>query len=225
MSVWDLLKEPGVPITLFLWCFVSLQGLANTAVAPVFWFTSIPLGGYGFSPLQISLLLGAAGLAQAIWLLFIFPPSQRRFGTGGVLRFCGYIFPIAAASNPLQNLLLRHGQNAAFWTLLPLSMILGSGASMSFTCVQLAVNNMAPSPAVLGTTNALALSLTAGIRAVAPGLFASLFATSVKTQILGGYLVWLVMFVMTLILAVTTRFLPEKAEGRVQRGDEDGSGA
>ena len=104
-------------------------------------------------------------------------------------------------------------------------MILGSGASMSFTCVQLAVNNMAPSPAVLGTMNALALSLTAGIRAVAPGLFASLFATSVKTQILGGYLVWLVMFVMTLVLAVTTRFLPEKAEGRVQRGDTDESGA
>ena len=61
MSTWKLLHQPGVAFTLFLWCFVSLQGLANTAVVPVFWFTSIPLGGYGFSPIQISLFLGLGG--------------------------------------------------------------------------------------------------------------------------------------------------------------------
>lgn len=208
-------------MALFLWCFVSLQGLANTAVFPVFWFTPIPLGGFGFSPLQISVLLGCAGLSQAIWLLFVFPPLQRRIGTGGVLRACAYVFPIGNAASPLLSVLLRHGAFAAFWTLLPVNTVVGSGASMSFTCVQLVVNNMAPSPAVLGTLNAVALSMTAGIRAVAPGLFASLFATSVKTQILDGYLVWLVMEVMTWILFVTIRYLPEKAEGRIPKRDDD----
>ncbi|KAI5238575.1 MFS general substrate transporter [Aureobasidium subglaciale] len=221
MSTWELMKQPGVGFTLFLWCFVSLQGLANTAVLPVFWYTSVPLGGYGFSPLQISLFLGLAGISQAFWLLFIFPPMQRRFNTGGVLRYCGFIFPIGCVSNPLLQYARRQGVKTAFYVILPIIMFIGSSASMAFTCVQLCVNNVSPSPAVLGTMNAVALSMVAGIRAVAPGLFASLYATSVKTQIFHGYLVWVVIFTMTLILFVTIRYLPAKAVGRIEKHGDD----
>ncbi|THY69482.1 MFS general substrate transporter [Aureobasidium pullulans] len=224
MSTWKLLHQPGVAFTLFLWCFVSLQGLANTAVVPVFWFTSIPLGGYGFSPIQISLFLGLGGISQALWLLFVFPPSQRRWGTGGVLRYCSYIFPVGCIANPILQYLVRKHIITHSWILgvLPCVMVLSSSASMAFTCIQLAINNISPSPAVLGTMNALALAMVAGIRAVAPGLFASLFATGVKGQILGGYLVWVVMVGMTVILFVAVRFLPEKAEGRIKRVDGEG---
>ena len=79
--------------------------------------------------------------------------------------------------------------------------------------MQLAVNNVSPSPAVLGTLNAVSLAMTSGIRAVAPGLFSSLFATGVRTQFIDGYLIWVVMITMTSILAVSLRYLPEKAKG------------
>jgi hypothetical protein len=222
MSIWQLIKQPGVSFTLFLWCFVSLQGLANTAVLPVFWFTSIPKGGYGFSPLQISLILGISGISQAIWLLFIFPSMQKRYGTGGVLRYSGWIFPLGCISNPLLQFMLRKGVTGPFWFILPTTTMIGASAAMAFTCVQLCVNNVSPSAASLGTMNGLALSLVAGIRAVAPALFASLFATGVKTQILDGYLIWLVMLIMTLILFVAIRFLSEKAEGKVVKSVDEG---
>jgi hypothetical protein len=222
MSIWQLIKQPGVSFTLFLWCFVSLQGLANTAVLPVFWFTSIAKGGYGFSPLQISLILGISGISQAIWLLFIFPSMQKRYGTGGVLRYSGWIFPLGCISNPLLQFMLRKGVTAPFWFILPTTTMIGASAAMAFTCVQLCVNNVSPSAASLGTMNGLALSLVAGIRAVAPALFASLFATGVKTQILDGYLIWLVMLIMTLILFVAIRFLPDKAEGKVVKSVDEG---
>jgi hypothetical protein len=222
MSTLELAKQPGVPMTLFIWGLVSLQGLANTAVLPVFWFTSVSLGGFGFSPVEISLLLGLAGISQAIWLLFIFPPSQLRFGTGSVLRYCAYIFSLATIVNPLLQFALRQGATTAFWVVLPIYTVLVSSASMSFTCIQLCVNNIAPSPSVLGTMNALSMVIASGIRAIAPGLFASLFATGVRTQILHGYLIWLIMFVMTLITFVTVRYLPEKAEGRIKtRNDHE----
>ncbi|CAD0095273.1 unnamed protein product [Aureobasidium vineae] len=222
MSTWQLVNQPGVSFTLFLWCFVSLQGLANTAVFPVFWFTSISNGGYGFAPIQISLILALGGISQALWLLFVFPPMQRRYGTGGVLRFSGWLFPLGCICNPLLQFMLRNGVTTPFWILLPITTIVGTGAAMAFTCVQLCVNNISPSAASLGTMNGLALSMVAGIRAVAPGLFASLFATGVKTQILDGYLVWLVMLSMTLILVVTIRFTPAKAEGRVAKSADEG---
>jgi len=221
MSIWQLVKQPGVSFTLFLWCFVSLQGLANTAVLPVFWFTSVPKGGYGFIPLQISLILGISGISQAIWLLFVFPPMQKRYGTGGVLRYSGWIFPLGCISSPLLQFMLRQGITKPFWFILPITTMIGASAAMAFTCVQLCVNNISPSAASLGTMNGLALSMVAGIRAVAPALFASLFATGVKTQILDGYLIWLVMLIMTLILFVTIRFLPAKAEGKIEKNVDE----
>jgi len=46
--------------------------------------------------------------------------------------------------------------------------------------MQLALDDIAPSPATLGTLNGLALTLVSGVRAVAPALFASLFAMGVR---------------------------------------------
>jgi len=82
--------------------------------------------------------------------------------------------------------------------------------------VQLALNDIAPSPQTLGTLNALALTLVSGLRAVAPALFASIFATGARTQILDGYLVWYVLVLLALALTVTVRWLPEKAEGKLK---------
>ena len=75
---------------------------------------------------------------------------------------------------------------------------------------------MAPSPSTLGTLNALALTLVSGIRAVAPALFASIFATGVRTQIFDGYLVWVVLVLLALGYTTAVRWLPEKAEGKLK---------
>lgn len=82
--------------------------------------------------------------------------------------------------------------------------------------VQLALNDIAPSPTTLGTLNALALTLVSGIRAVAPGLFASLYATGVRAQIFYGYLAWVVLVVIGLGYTVAVRWLPKKAEGKLK---------
>lgn len=189
-----------------------LLGMAYTAIAPVFWFTSVPLGGYGFSPLQISLIVGAAGLAQAIWTLLVFPPAQHRWGTTGVMRFCGFVWISIFVIAPLCNTLLRKEWVAWFWAILPVATIWGAAAAMSFTCVQLALNDISPSPDVLGTLNAVALAMTSGTRAIAPALFASLFATGVRNHILGGYLIWVILGVMAVGVTVGVRFLPANAD-------------
>lgn len=217
MSTWELIRSPGVATVLFLYNYILLLGMAFTAVAPVFWFTSVRLGGLGFSPLLISLFLGIAGLSQAIWTLLVFPPAQHRWGTGGVLRFCGIIWPISFVLSPLGNWFLRQGWKAAFWVVVLLGSILGSGASMAFTCVQLALNDISPSPAVLGTLNAVGMVMTAGVRAVAPALFASTFAMGVRNQILWGYLAWVILILMAVGGAVFVRSLPAKAQGMIRK--------
>jgi hypothetical protein len=102
-------------------------------VSPVFWFTSVELGGYGFSPMQISMFIASIGVSQATWLLLVFPPLQHRIGTGGVLRLCLIAWPIFFVSAPLCNVFLRHNWTVAFWTVAPVCQVAGSGVAMAFS--------------------------------------------------------------------------------------------
>ncbi|KAF4634379.1 hypothetical protein G7Y89_g3719 [Cudoniella acicularis] len=218
MKTWELIKTPGVPTVLFLYGHVMLLGMAYTAVVcPVFWFTQPKLGGYGFTPIQISMFLAGIGVSQAFWLLVVFPPLHHRYGTGGILRGCLYVWPIFLASAPLCNIFLRNGWTTAFWITAPILQIGGSGVAMAFTAAQLALNDISPSHQTLGTLNALALTITSGIRAFAPALYASLFAIGARTQILNGHMVWVALVATALLGTVTVSYLPEKAEGKPKK--------
>ncbi|CAI7583377.1 unnamed protein product [Penicillium glandicola] len=161
LSTRQLLKSPGVGMVLYAYAHIMTLAFAYTAIVPVFWFTPVDLGGYDFTPLQISLMMGLNGAAQAAWLLIVFPPLQKRIGSNGVIRLCAFVYPIFFLSCPLGNVLLRIGTDSAvkaFWILLPISLVIGCGVSMSFTAIQLSLNDIAPSPRVLGTLNALSLT-------------------------------------------------------------------
>lgn len=198
-----------------------LMGLANTATAPVFWFTSPELGGCGLSPIQISVFLAVAGLAQSFWTLIVFPPLQHRIGTGGVLRLTTTIWPFLFASNPVLSELMKRNLVTPFWVIGMVLMFFGSGVAQAFTGVQLALNDISPTPAALGTLNAIALTCVSGIRAVIPALFSSLYAAGARSQALRGYLIWVILIVMTVATAVQTWYLPAKAEGKIKKSTEE----
>ncbi|EKV12647.1 Tetracycline resistance protein, TetA/multidrug resistance protein MdtG [Penicillium digitatum] len=212
LSTWQLLKSPGVGMVLYTYGHLMVLAFAYTAIIPVFWFTHVSLGGYDFTPRQISLMMGLNGAAQATWLLLVFPPLQRRIGSNGVIRLCASVYPFFFLSCPLGNVLLRMGTDKsvkAFWIILPITLVMGCGVSMSFTAIQLILNDVAPSPRVLGTLNALAMTGIGALRAFTPALFTSLFALGARTQLAGGHAIWILMFILASGLSVTTKYLPE----------------
>ncbi len=226
MSTWDLLKTPGVLFVLGLYGYIMILAFSYTAVVPVFLFTPVRLSGFGFSPLYISVFMAVGGLSQSVWLLGIFPWLQRRVGTGGVLRICAYAYPFFFVAFPIASLLLRHDVKVIFWMLVAIGAVFGSGVAMSFTAIQLSLNDVNPSPETLGTLNALALAFVSGIRSFSPALFTSLFAVGVRNHILDGYLVWLTMTILAIGYVVIIRFLPVNAEGKTVKEDSpDDTGA
>jgi MFS-type transporter involved in bile tolerance (Atg22 family) len=212
LSTRQLLKSRGVGMVLYTYGHIMVLAFAYTAIIPLFWFTPIELGGYNFTPLQISMMMGLNGAAQAIWLLLVFPPLQKKIGSNGVIRLCAYAYPFFFLCCPLGNVLLRRGTDAslkAFWILLPITLAIGCGVSMSFTAIQLALNDVAPSPRVLGTLNALALTGVSTLRAFCPALFNSLFALGARTQLAGGHAIWILMLILASGLPITAKYLPE----------------
>ncbi|KAL2123092.1 hypothetical protein VTJ04DRAFT_3547 [Mycothermus thermophilus] len=227
-SIGDLLRSPGVALALFLYGYVMLLAFSYTALMPVFWFTPVSLGGLGLTTQQISLLLTLTGLSQAGWTLLALPPLQHRVGTTGVLRLCAAVYPWFFAASPLLAIILRVGADwstPVFWSLGPLLIAIGSGVSMCFTAIQLAINDVAPSPDTLGTINSLSLSISSGVRAFSPALFSSLFALGMRSGLLGGYAIWVLMIALGFGYTALSRVLPDYDEMRKRRGagetDED----
>ncbi|KAK8041515.1 Efflux pump [Apiospora phragmitis] len=211
-STWELLKTPGVGFVLYVFAHVMLLAFAYTAIISIFWFTSVELGGIEFTKFQIGLFMALTGVSQAFWLLVVFPPLQHRLGTNGVMRLCANCYPFFLGTNALLNALRRAGFDSAFWVAVPCFLAVGPGVSMSFTAVQLALNDISPSPAMLGTLNALALTGLSGLRAFTPALFTSIFALGANSQFLGGYLVWAILVLLAAGFTVAARYLPEASE-------------
>ncbi|KIW26241.1 uncharacterized protein PV07_09354 [Cladophialophora immunda] len=227
MSILALLRSPNVPITLYIYAHIMLLAFSYTAILPVFFFTPVHLGGFGFSPFLISLFMGLGGLSQSLWLLIAFPWLQARWGTKRVMVLCATAYPVFFALYPVCNLLLRHHVMAAFWTIAPISLAFGSGVAMSFTAIQLVLNDVSPGPEVLGTLNAVALTLVSGIRAFSPALFASLFAASVRSRVLGGHVIWILMVALAVGFTVVSRWIPEpgkEEEDSRKHADSRGTG-
>lgn len=132
LTTWEVLKSPGVPMVLYIYGHVMLLSLAYTAMNPVFMFTHVKLGGFGFSDQKIALFIALAGASQAMWMLLFFPALQRNFGTGAVLRGCSSVWPVLMGVYPVMNEFLRHGWTLAFWIVAPICVVLGSGVAMSF---------------------------------------------------------------------------------------------
>ena len=126
--------RPSTPsYTSFTFSHSQITYSYSVLVCPVFYFTAVSLGGYGFSPLQISLFMALAGISQALWILLVFPPLQGRFGTGGVLRGCAVAWPILFFVAPLGNFFLRQDWKLTFWIVGPMFLVVGSGVSMAFS--------------------------------------------------------------------------------------------
>ncbi|GCB19922.1 probable peptide/nitrate transporter At3g43790 [Aspergillus awamori] len=207
-----ILRSQGVLSVLYIHGLSMMLAFAYTAVSPVFYFISPRLGGYGFSPFYISLFLGGSGIAQTIWLVLVYPPLHKRLGTGNILRGLCFVWIIFLAATVGASVLHRHGEMVAFWILAPLALILGSSVAMQLTAMQLALDSVSPSPAALGTLNAMSLAIISFLRAVAPAMFTSMYASTLKLSSPGFYTFWLVLGGLVLVLAFTLRWLPEQVE-------------
>ncbi|KAG8425978.1 hypothetical protein J3459_008577 [Metarhizium acridum] len=149
MTIWQLVKAPGVGAVLWIYGHVMFLAFAFTAILPVALFTPVEIGGLGCSAMQISIYLAAQGGSQAMWLLFAFPFLQHRLGTKGVLQMCATAYPLFFAGYIVMNTLLRDGGQAAmawFWILGSVVAFIGPGVSMAFTGVQLAFKRRFSSP-------------------------------------------------------------------------------
>ncbi|KAK5994627.1 Efflux pump azaK [Cladobotryum mycophilum] len=212
LSILELLMAPKVAITIWVYTHFMLLAFAFTAIMPVFLFTPITIGGVGFSPSQISAFMAVQGASQALWLILAFPILQGRYGTKNLLKICATAYQFFLAGIILLNLFLRIGTKSAMawaWTLGSLIAIIGPGVSMGFTSAQLAINDASPSPHIIATLNGLSMTCASVIRSFVPGVSTVIFAVGIRSQILWGYLAWVILIPLAIALRICINYIPE----------------
>lgn len=209
----ELIMAPGVGAVLSATIHVMLIGAAFMAVGNLALYTSVVTGGMGFSPRHIAGFLTTQGIVEAVWLLIVFPFLHRRVGTKGVLGICGAAFPFYFADYIAMNAFLRNGSPEAlvgYRVSLGGVLLLAPGAWMVITAVQLALQEVAPSPRTLGTLGGVADSCSNIVRAVVPPISTAIFAFGAREQIIGGYLIWVVLILLSAIFPLTLMWFPGK---------------
>lgn len=216
-SIASILQFPGVVAALAMYAQVMALAYCETAILPVALFTPVRYGGIGLSISQSSVFLAVQGASQAVWMIVAFPPLHRRFGNKKVVTACAIGFPLLFLANIAVNVFLRQGtQTTLVWALIAggFAALLGPAVTLSFTASQLILNDVSPEQQVLGTLNAIALTIISGVRAVAPGSITALYAIGVQKQILWGHLAWIVLIFTSFGLIVTLRGIHEVKKPR-----------
>jgi MFS family permease len=207
----ELVRAPGVAAVLGAFVHVMLIGSAFMAMGTLVLYTGVGQGGLGFSTHQIASFVAVQGAVEAVWLLLVFPPLHRLLGTKGILFICAALFPIFFADYIAMNAFLRDGSPAAllgYRVCLGAILLFGPAMFMAITAVQLALQEVSPSRRILGTLNAVAETCSSVVRSLVPAATTSIFAIGIRQELIGGYLIWVVLIVLGAALSVTLTSFP-----------------
>ncbi|KAJ6617519.1 MFS general substrate transporter [Mycena sp. CBHHK59/15] len=200
---------PRVITAVANYSLLALLDIALRALQPLFYTIQIQYGGLGFSPPVVGLCLGAFGLFSGLYQATIFAPIYNRFGTKRIFVTSVLTFIPMFALFPLMNLSARHGGvNTVTWAELTLQMVLYVIMDMGFSCAFIYVRSAAPSKRSLGATNGIAQTSISVVRGIGPVASTSLFAVSLEINLIGGWLVYVVLVVVSALALVATTYLP-----------------
>ncbi|KAJ7690122.1 major facilitator superfamily multidrug-resistance, DHA1 sub-family [Mycena rosella] len=206
----DLLVRP-VFIALANHGLLAFCHMANEALVPVFFATSISLGGLGLKPHDIGLILGLAGLCNALVQISFggriirWYGARRMFTTG----FCALAAQFAMY--PLTSYLARRAGRVDAVVYLALAGQLSCTfvVYFAYSSTYMFIMNAAPGPASLGSVNGLAQLVGTVLRSASASFALSLFSLSAEHHLIGGNMVYIVLAAAALGAARCSLLLPK----------------
>ncbi|KAJ1299323.1 hypothetical protein OPQ81_011041 [Rhizoctonia solani] len=198
-SLKEIMRIPYLRKILVSYGFMAYVTMAINAVMVLWLYTPVKIGGVGFNSAEIGTTLALSGLFGTAMSVVIFPPLERRVGVLYLYRF-GMVMQVAnILMFPLGHIFAIVGGKRGAYLGTGFMLVVRGIGGMVFVCNMLLVTRSAPCGRSRGTVNGLAQMVASASRAVGPGVATSLFAFSVKSEILGGNLVWLVLSLVALL--------------------------
>ncbi|KAF7354794.1 Protein ZINC INDUCED FACILITATOR-LIKE 1 [Mycena sanguinolenta] len=198
-----------------LGCFAALTftETSYSVLIPLMYSTSIEHGGLGFSSFQIGIIMGMWGAYNVIWQGAAVSWIIRRVGPRTVHIFGQSCLLIGFSMFIVTNAIARaYGEvTPVVWALVIVQFLLcNSMVFMSFGTGHMFIVDGAPSKASLTMTNGLGQVAGTISRTVAPVFANSLFSISTERNLLHGYLVFVILLLVTLAGIRCSLLLPKE---------------
>ena len=223
--VWSLLTRPVI-LAVLNYGLLAILEISLQVLLPIFLATSLH-----FAPSSIGLVMGIMGIVNGVVQLSLFVPLHNRFGSRNLftLGLCS-LGAIFATFPFILRAYTENGERLGFtvYALITLQMVLCPIEQMSFSksdndtlctlantalpdVIFLYVQASSPTKETLGVINGISQTVASIARAIGPASATSLYALSMQRQdISGGYLVYYVLGVLSLISMGISRKLPSE---------------
>ncbi|KAJ7056706.1 major facilitator superfamily domain-containing protein [Mycena amicta] len=201
------------PVFISVSNYVTL-GFLNTTLAaliPLFLTMPIAVGGLGLDPPRIGLILSIYGLATGTFNLLFFARLVRWLGEKRTFVIGLSTTLVVFLLFPVMNILAR-ANDGLWWgiyALIACVLLLGAIMDFSFGAIFMFILSSAPKSS-RGTVNGISQTSVAIARAIGPALGTSLFSLSAQHNLLGGYFVYAVFFVLSCAAMWLADRLPEE---------------
>jgi MFS family permease len=221
LGFWDLISIRHIRLVMVSYAFLALTTASVDAVNVLYFWEPIRLGGLSFPSTITGSFFSFAAVIGVSLQLFGFPYLQKRLGTLKLYRravfclmFVGLLMPWANYV-AFKNLQVEHEhhpggfrQDVALHAQPFVLIIVGVAVatkqltSLAVACNMLLVNQcvefLPPQSRQMGTLNGVAQMASTAMYAVGPYAGSSLFALSLEKHLLGGYLIWPLLFSLAL---------------------------
>ena len=203
-------------------------------LTPLFYSTSIETGGLGLSPYYIGLIMSIWGFCNACFQINVVGRLIRNYGGASVYKF-GYVcYLMSLLTFPVSACLARRNGGVGFgaWTVILIQLFFQFFSYMSYSSyhhllvpmhlltrlsaasLQVVAAETAPKQ-LMGSINGFLQMSGCAMRTFAPTFASSLFSFSIRSQILGGYLVYVAIYSILFVGICFSRALPDTRRKRI----------
>ncbi|KAJ7508276.1 major facilitator superfamily domain-containing protein [Mycena galericulata] len=207
----ELLTRP-VCIALLNHALLCFCDMAWDSLIPLVYSTPIALGGLGLEPYDIGRIMGLCGFVNAIVQGVFGGRVIRYFGAQRIFigAFCA--LTLAFMAYPLLNILARRAGRVDAAVILVLVCQLSCNLVLyfAFAATMLVIMDAAPTPGSVGSVTGIHQMVGTVFRSFSPFVASSLFALSVKHNLAGGYLVYIVLVGITFCALRFSLMLPHR---------------
>ncbi|CAE6485596.1 unnamed protein product [Rhizoctonia solani] len=159
---------------------------------PLWAFTPVSSGGLGASEVAIGSFISARAVAHFV-VLIPFAYFETRLGVYRLYAYSLAVFTVSGAvAFPLLNALAQWDGITSFRFNLAIIIyfILGGAGNYCTTCMIIMINQAAPTPHDLAQLVGISQSVLMLGQCMAPIIVLSIFELSIKSELLGGNIIW-----------------------------------
>ena len=206
----------------------------------------IEIGGLGFDPRRIGYIMGAYQVVAAVFMATYFSKIVRYLGERRTYVLAMATSQLCWAFFPLINVCASHyGISTGVWTGIVLWMVPTTFLYMAFGsfrfffphsvprglmilfqllgCIFVFLTAAAPNRRSLGTTLGISQTAVSIARIIAPSLSTSLFSFSVERNLLGGYAVYAILWLLSCFAVWFATSLPHGVRPAWEEEEESSS--